>query len=390
MKLINISLYSLKRQKSKKIFLLSAMILSLATILTLFTLIENQQKKIENEFDEFGANIVITPKTESLSLSYGGINLGGIVTSIEEIKETDVEKIYSIENNENISAVSPKLIGVGQVQAGDLKSEVLLVGVIPEEERKIKSWWDIEGEFPIEDNEILAGRDVAEKLNLSTGSEVSIQDKVFTVTGILRLTGSQDDSALIAPISAVEEILGKHGKVSLIEVSALCSDCPIDELVSQIAFLLPEVNVRAVRQVMEQKMLIVGKISRFTWAISLILIILCGLIVLSTVSGSISERKKEIGIFRALGYSRSNIIRIILSESLIISFSAGIIGCIAAISASYTFLPILADIEVTELFFNKSSFLVGVLGVIFLGTGASWWPAVYASNIDPVKTINSF
>ncbi|MDA3940921.1 MAG: hypothetical protein PF693_16680 [Spirochaetia bacterium] len=141
MNLINISLYSLKRQK-----------------------------EIADEFDEFGANIVITPKTDSLSLSYGGINLSGIVTSMEEINLIDVEKIRSIENSANISAVSPKLIGVGQVKSGDFESEVLLVGVISEEERKLKTWWDIEGEFPIGNDEILAGREVADKLNLDIGS----------------------------------------------------------------------------------------------------------------------------------------------------------------------------------------------------------------------------
>ncbi|MDA3940920.1 MAG: FtsX-like permease family protein [Spirochaetia bacterium] len=190
-------------------------------------------------------------------------------------------------------------------------------------------------------------------------------------------------------MEVVENLIEKQGKISLVEVSALCNDCPIEELVSQISSVMPGVNARAIRQVMEQRMLIIDKISSFTWAISFILIILCGLIIFSTVSGSISERKKEIGIFRALGFSKSHIIQIILSESLIISVTAGIAGSITAVGTSYLLLPALSDIDVAGMIFNKFNFLIGIFGVTALGTATSWWPAVSASNIDPVSTINS-
>ncbi len=389
MNLSNISLKSLFKQKGKKVFLIIAMVISLTTVLSLYSYVESQRMDIERQFDEFGANIVITPKSDTLVLSYGGVNLSGIVTSLEEIEYSDVSEINNIENNKNIRAISPKLIGTGEISFNDTTISALLVGIDLEEEKKIKSWWNLNGTFPEKQNEVLIGATAAEIMNLSIGDIINIKDTELVVSSILATTGSQDDNAILAPLKTVQTILGKPGKISLIEVSALCIDCPIDDLVTQITEVMPNSDVKAIRQVMEQKMQVVNQVKKVSFTIGTMLVVLCGLLIFSNVTGSISERKHEIGIFRAIGFTKSNIMKIILLESFLISLASGILGIFLTYFMVNLVIPSVVEINTANFQVNIWFALTGAVSIIILGLGASWCPAISASNIDPVKTINS-
>lgn len=388
MKLINISLKSLSRQKGKKAFLVSAMTISLVTILVLLSYVESQRLDIERQFDEFGANIIITPKSDNLVLSYGGVNISGIVTHIEEIRSDDVPAIYSIENRKNIRAVSPKLIGAGEISVSGVESTALLVGIDLEEEKKIKGWWKLDGTFPEKADEALIGASAAEKLGIAIGDSVKIQDRPLTVTAVLKTTGGQDDNALMAPMETVQQILGKPGRISLIEVSALCNDCPIDELVTQISAVMPGSDVKAIRQVMEQRMQVVRQVETITLTVGVLLVLFCALLIFSNVTGSISERKKEIGIFRAVGYTRNDIMTIILSESFILSLISALSALILS-SAAITWLPGFFGMDSSNYYVNVSYAAAGAVSLIALGIASSLWPAYSASKMDPVKAIGS-
>ena len=63
--------------------------------------------------------------------------------------------------------------------------------------------------------------------------------RTFTVASVLNATGSQEDGLIYADLGVVQGLLGKPGKVSLVEVSALCSTCPIEDIVSQIGDACP-------------------------------------------------------------------------------------------------------------------------------------------------------
>ena len=387
MNIYKIILSGLKRQKGRKILLLISMVIGFTTIMSLYYYVDSQKRAIESQFDEYGANIVITPKSDSLSLNYGGVNLSGIVTTIEEIDRDEVREIWSIRNSSNLRAVSPKLIGVEKASIGERVENVLLVGVDPNEETKIKAWWQVDGVYPSGADEVLSGVEAARSLGLTVGDTVTIKGRAMRVTGVLKTTGSQDDNALIAPLASVEQIFGKPGKISLVEVSALCSDCPIDEMVAQISGVMPNAQVRAIRQVMDQRMIIVGKIEKLVFSISAVLICLCGLLIFATVSGSITERKKEIGIFRTIGFSSGFIMRIVLGEYLFIGVAAGIAGIGITFLQTSFILPALSDLSVISV--QAGTLALGFLSLVVLGIVASFLPARRAANIDPVQSINS-
>ncbi len=82
------------------------------TVVTLISITRMMNEDISKKLDEFGANIVILPRSDDLSLSYGGMSIGGVALDAQTLKDSDVPKIRQIEVRENISTVSPKILGV--------------------------------------------------------------------------------------------------------------------------------------------------------------------------------------------------------------------------------------------------------------------------------------
>lgn len=386
MTLFDITLQGIRKQKIKKVFLVLAIAASLLTILMLVSYTNSQKTEIEDQFDQYGANIVITPKTDSLSLSYGGVNLNGIVTRIEEIRISQLELLKTIPNAENIRSVSPKLIGIGDISNKGSNTDILFIGVNFEAEREIKLWWELNGKFPEVPDEIIAGSEAALKLGLKPGDTVTIKDYNFIVSGILNETGSQDDHAVFADLTRTQKVLGREGGVSLVEVSALCRDCPIDDIVHQIEGVMPDAEVKAISQVMTQKMILIDQFSQFIFAVCLVLAVMCALLVFMTISASVSERKKEIGIYRAIGFGKLSIIQIIITETVILA-AAGCILAIALSPAALSLIKVLAgsgNMLLDPLLIISSA--AGAVGVSIL---AGFFPALRASAIDPVSAINS-
>ena len=93
MKLHTISINNLKRRKAKMAFLTIGLMVGIATIVTLVTLTRSMSSDIERKMDEFGANILVTPQSNGLSMNYGGISLGGVTFDQREILEEDLAKI---------------------------------------------------------------------------------------------------------------------------------------------------------------------------------------------------------------------------------------------------------------------------------------------------------
>ena len=69
------------------IFLVMGLVIGIATVVTLLSITESMSRGIEERLNQFGANIVMTPRNENLSLSYGGINVGGVNYKVREFDE---------------------------------------------------------------------------------------------------------------------------------------------------------------------------------------------------------------------------------------------------------------------------------------------------------------
>jgi putative ABC transport system permease protein len=385
MKLHNISFNNLRRRKAKMAFLTVGLTVGIATIVTLVTLTKSMSGDIERKMDEFGANILITPQQNGLAMNYGGISLGGVTFDQKEILESDLARISTIKNGKNISAIAPKVLGGVQI-AGH---QVLLIGVLFDRELKLKQWWKLFGEAPKAANELLLGNDAARVLGVMTGEYLEIKGERFKVTGILDQTGSQDDSLVFAQLGVAQRILGKVGRLNLVEVAALCSGCPIGDMVLQIAEKLPDAKVSAIQQVVEGRLKALDQFRRFSYAMAGVVVFIGSLIVFVTMMGSVNERTTEIGVFRAIGFRKSHIMRIILLEAAVVGILAGLLGYAAGMGGARLALPFMAEGKQVALVWD-SLVAFGSLGLsLGLALVASLYPALHASKMDPTEALRA-
>jgi putative ABC transport system permease protein len=385
MRLKDISINNLRRRKSKVFFLILGLTIGITTVVTLLSITRMMNEDISNKLDEFGANILILPRSDDLSLSYGGLNIGGVSVETQALKDSDVPKIRQIEVRENISTVSPKLIGVVEVDG----KKTLLTGVLFQEEIRLKKWWKIHGEIPKGRDEILLGNEVAVKLFKSAGDRLTLNGKTARISGILDETGSQDDFLIFGDLAFAQEALKKPGVLSLIEVSAFCISCPIEEIVSQISRALPYAKVTAIKQTLQTKMEALGHFKKFSIGLSIIVLLIGGLIVFTNMMASVNERKREIGIFRAIGFRKSHIIRIIFLEAFVVGLIGGVTGYFVGLGVSYILGPILTGIKGGGVFIDPV-LAVGVVCLsIMVGILSSIYPAIHASKMDPTMALRA-
>ncbi len=385
MRLRNISINNLRRRKAKMAFLTIGLTVGIATIVTLVTLTRSMSSDIERKMDEFGANILITPQSNGLAMNYGGISLGGVTFDQREILEADLDRIKTIANSKNISAVSPKVLGGITVN----NREVLLVGVHFESELKMKQWWRVFGNEPKTDHDLLLGTDAARVLDVSPGDKIAIKGEEFTVSGVLEQTGSQDDSLLFANLPKAQKLLGKEGKITLAEVAALCSGCPIGDMVTQIAEKLPDARVSAIQQVVEGRLKALDQFKRFSYAMAAVVIFIGSLIVFVTMMGSVNERTVEIGVFRAIGFRRSHIMRIIMLEAALVSLLAGFLGYAVGMGGAKLALPFMAESKQAHLIWDTTVAFGSIGLALALGLLASLYPALHASRMDPTEALRA-
>jgi putative ABC transport system permease protein len=281
--------------------------------------------------------------------------------------------------------VSPKLIGVVEIEG----KKILLAGVLFQEEIRLKKWWKVHGIVPKSRNEILLGNEVAVRLFKSAGDPLPINGKTVSISGILDETGSQDDFLIFGDLTFVQEVLKKPGDLSLIEVSAFCISCPIEEIVSQISKGLPHAKVTAIKQTLQTKMEALDHFKKFSVGISIIVLLIGGLIVFTNMMASVNERKREIGIFRAIGFRKSHIIRIIFLEALVVGLIGGVTGYLLGLGSSYMLGPVITGIKGGGVSVDP----VLAVGVVFLsvamGILSSIYPAIHASKMDPTTALRA-
>jgi len=378
MTLKDIALLNLRRRKAKAAFLLAGLLIGVTTVVGLMTLVDTMKEDITDKLDKFGANILIVPKTENLSLTYGGLSLGGVSFEMEEIRESQLEKISTIRNAANVAALGPVALGVIEIN----ERKVLLSGVDFEATRVLKPWWKIEGKEP-EGDEVLLGAEAAKNLGLEVGESFPASGRDLTVTGIIAATGSQDDQIIFTPLATAQDMLGMVGRVSMAEVAALCKDCPIEDMVAQISEVIPGGKVMGIQSVVKGRMETLAHFQRLTLSVSAVVVLVGSLVVLVTMMGSVRERTREIGIFRAIGYRRSHIIRIVLLEAALVSALAGLLGYFGGLGTTIAALPFFTESADIAVHFDPVLAGGAIIMAVLLGLAASTYPALMAAKLDP-------
>ena len=420
MRIRSIAWANLKRRKGKAAFLIIGISIGIATMVALLTLSSLIKDEIGTQLDQYGANIIIVPQSNSLSLDYGGINVSGVSLDLNQLKDEDARRVFEIPYRNRISVVAPKILGVSNIEG----KQVLLAGVDFDAELKLKRWWRLVGHKPEQDSDLLFGYDVAKRLLLiepttdGSSQAVPLEDSSITidgtgpahqhavaqegyrifkdrvliagqdyrVAGVIAPTGGSEDQMIFGSLPRFQTLLNKRNQLSIIEISALCIGCPVEDIVKQISTQLPNAKVSALQQSVRARLETVGRLTRFATAISAVVLFIGGLMVFTTMMGSVVERTKEIGVLRAIGLRKRQIINELMIEVAAISTIGGLVGWLAGILISWLILPYFSQSGL-KLELDPKIALGAVGTAILIGAISSVYPAIRASRLDPSEAV---
>jgi len=409
MRLSKIALGNLLRRRGRTAFLILGFAIGIGTVVALYTLSTAIKEEVGHQLDQYGANIVVVPKANTLALNYGGISVSGVSFDVAQLRVSDVEKIRSIPYKNRLSTVAPKLLRAVSVEGHDF----LFAGVQFAEELRMKQWWQLTGRKPSTADDLLLGAEVARQLGITNPSESSkprhheehrvqagtvqpepafkrseliIGGQTFRIAGVLAETGGRDDQMIFGDLKRIQEVTGNPEEISLVEVSALCKDCPIDDIVSQIQQNLPTAKVSAIQQAVRARTATVERLNRFSASVAVIVLVIGGLMITSTLTASVVERTQEIGVLRAVGYRKRHIVQMMFTEIGLVSIVGGMTGWLIGSAASALATPYFTETNIgvaPRLLLAPASMLLA-LG---LGLLASILPARRAASLDPIEAL---
>src|SRR5512134_1219473 len=376
---------NLLRRKARALFTGMGIFLGIGTYVALSSLTVRLEGAVRDKLDRFGANILVTPKTEQLSLGFGDISLGGAQVAHASLTVEDQKAIRSIALGERLRVVAPYFLAAADASGKDL----VWMGVSTADIAAARPWWKISGAAIRESGEILLGSEAAAALDKGPGGTVTSGKKTFRVSGVLAPTGEKEDAMVIGDLRDVQALAGNPKGVTFYEVAALCKDCPVEDIVGQIGAALPGAKVSAIRQVVESRKEAVDQFRRLGMGVSAIVLAIAGMMVFVTVMGNVQERTREIGVLRAVGFRRRAILSLLFWETGWVSLLASTGGAAIGLAAGTLALPLFGvergGFEGVTLYPALLGIAIG-MGLGLLGTVP---PARKAAALSPTEAIRS-
>ena len=370
-------------------------VIGVATIIAVLTIALAGETNIYGQLEKYGANLVVMPAISDIDVGLGGLSLGTLAVGenyiyednlpeIRQIADGMIREALDIDDDGNIATIAPRLYVTTEIKG----TSVMVVGVDPQQERLLKTWWRIQGGQYLEGaDQALVGARAAELLELRVGDRIVLNTKEVTVSGILEETGSNEDYQVFLHIETAQEAFEKEGLLSSIDVRALCSACPTSDIASSINGYIPGVRAVAVKQIAETEMGMMEKVSKFLLALAGITLAVGCFGVVNTLLASVHERIKDIGIMRAVGASRNQIIKIFLYEAIIIGVAGGFVGYVVGTLLAYAVGPLIfGGVAVTYVpqYFLPALALATVIAIV-----ATVYPAFRASKIKVADSFRS-
>ena len=279
-----------RRQRVALAFAALTVAATLSTaLLGLYTDIE---RKLRGQFSGYGPNLVLAPAEGRQTLP------------LAALAEAD--------------KYGPAVPFLYSVQAGNGEPAVL-AGVDFDRLTPLAGYWQIDGQRRPGPGECLVGERVAERFRLRPGSTLEVAGTKRTVAGIVS-TGAAEDSQILLPIGDV----GLAGVASLIAVRADSSR--IEAVRAALTAALPDVEVRVVRAVVESEANVVLKIRGTLFLLTLLILFITALAVMNNFGAVVYQRRKEIGILKAIGAADRRIAAMFAAEVTALSLAGSVAG----------------------------------------------------------------
>ncbi|MBM3157252.1 MAG: ABC transporter permease [Chloroflexi bacterium] len=395
MKLYQVVAKDILRRRRRVFYTALGVVVGVAVFVAVLTVARAGEQKIYNELDKYGPNLMVTPAISDLDLQLGDLSLGTLAVGdnyiaeeklpeIRQITDGMIKEALGIEDEGDIATIAPKLYVSTKIK----DTSVMVVGFDLQQERQLRSWWTVSnGRYPEQESEALLGARASGALGLNEGDTIMLNNREVTVIGVLGETGSNDDYQVFVPLETVQKAFGKEGLISSMDIRALCNACPVEYIADALNETIPGVRAVAVKQIAQTEMNLMEKVNDFLLALAGITIVVGSFGVVNTMMSSVHERIRDIGIMKAVGASRNQIVKMFLYEALVIGLMGGVIGYILGTLLSYVIGPLIFDGLVVR---YALLYLPAALGLaVFVAAVASVYPAIRASSIKVADSLRS-
>lgn len=403
------ALRTLFSHKLRSILTMLGILIGVAAVISMVSLVRAEQDMVRESFESLGTNLVmVLPGAPSTMMG-----MGGPLGSAQTLTLEDAEAIAS--NAPSVAMVAPVVQTSGQIVAGGENLGARISGVTPEYQY-VSNLTLAEGSFITKQDYrgksrvLVLGNQLAENLFRSrspVGEAVRIDGRQFRVIGVLESKGTafgNEDLMAYAPLSTVQSTLtvqrtsSTGHTIQAISVQAK-SKGEIDSAKWEITSILRQrhhivegededftvMSMDAVVSAADQ-MYVIGQL--IMGAIAGISLLVGGIGIMNIMLVSVTERTREIGLRKAVGAKRRDILTQFLTESAVLSFCGGAIGVLLG-----WFIVKIASDAVANMGFPFPAVVPGdvialAVGVaVFVGLTSGIYPAVRAARLNPIEAL---
>jgi len=380
---IRIAWNGLIGNKIRSLLTMLGVIIGVAAVISLISIGQGVTKQVSSQIEGLGTNLIVIT---------GMRNLGGVLES------SDVELLKKAES---IAKVAPSISQSDTTVKWGNSSMTANVEGTNQDYPDVRNFSVVEGNFITENDTekrkkvAVIGQDIVKEFfagRSPIGEQLTINGQRFTIVGVMEqkgeVLGQNLDSNIFIPISSAERLFGTT-KLRTIYVQAASTElAPVAVTditnIFEAKFGKPDlVRVTSQDQLLGTMDSLSKTLTMMLGAIAGISLLVGGIGIMNIMLVSVTERTREIGIRKAIGAMRADILSQFLVESVILSISGGIIGIIIGIVAAKTVSSSLGWVTVVSLWSILVSFSFAVLIGVFFGI----YPALKASKLDPIVAL---
>jgi putative ABC transport system permease protein len=369
--MLRISIRNLLRHKLRNALTVIGIAVGIGLVIALGSIGSGLTKSMESAF-EGSADIVSVSSTGQDGISGEMLEEISYIDGVERVIPVG-SYISSMEGGGGFMGIS---VGV-QFTAINPEDQDYMIGpeIFMDRGRKLEE--EDSGKFVA-----LVGYKFAENRNLDVGDEIDYgNDTLFEIIGVIEETGGDTDNLVLVPLETMQE-LEEDENIRTVLVKA--EDAEVSENIAEdINTEMDDVIAISYKALVRQISDALGTINLAVMGIGAVSAIVAGLMITVVMIMSVTERRREIGIMKALGATEGMILKQVLQESGIIGLIGGLLGVAVGWLGAFL-MNFLLDFPATV---TPWLIFIGMAFALILGMGAGLYPAWNASRLDPIEVL---